>query len=75
MPALESVREEVALFFFLEQRDKISCEGLTEGCLRLQEEKGCGGKLQGQEEEARASLPQPLHPPPLPVDFGTLYIS
>ena len=75
MPALESVREEVALFFFLEQRDKISCEGLTEGCLRLQEEKGCGGKLQGQEEEAGASLPRPLHPPPLPVDFGTLYIS
>ena len=40
------------MFFFLEQRDNISCEGLTEGCLRLQEEKGCGGKLQGQEEEA-----------------------
>lgn len=45
------------MFFFLEQRDKISCEGLTEGCLRLRKRKGVEANSRGKRRRlGRASL-------------------
>ena len=49
------------MFFFLEQRNKISCERLVEGCPRLQEEKGwrqtpgAGGGGLGEPHSASSS--------------------